>query len=53
MRKVMIMLAVSVLVAFAALPASAEEGAQVSVIHGIPGLTVDVFVNGALTLEGF
>jgi hypothetical protein len=53
MRKVMIMLAVSVLVAFAALPASAEEGAQVSVIHGIPGLTVDVFVNGDLTLEGF
>lgn len=53
MRKVLMMLAAAALVAFIALPASAEEGAQVSVIHGIPGLTVDVFVNGALTLEGF
>jgi len=53
MRKVLMMLAVTALVGLIALPASAEEGAQVSVIHGIPGLTVDVFVNGELTLPGF
>jgi hypothetical protein len=43
------------LVAFAAPAALAqtEDGGQVTVIHGIPGLTVDVFVNGELTLEGF
>ncbi len=29
------------------------HGAQVSVVHGIPGLTVDVFVNGDETLTGF
>lgn len=36
-------------------PAAAADGhgGQVSVIHGIPGLTVDVFVNGDATLEGF
>ncbi len=26
---------------------------QVSVVHGVPGLTVDVYVNGDLTLEDF
>ncbi len=26
---------------------------QVSVVHGVPGATVDVFVNGALTLDDF
>ena len=31
---------------------SAETGA-VTVVHGIPGVTVDVYVNGALTLPGF
>jgi hypothetical protein len=37
-----------------ALPASAQEdGAQLSVLHGVPGLTVDVYVNGDLTLDDF
>ena len=27
--------------------------ADVSVVHGVPGLTVDVYVNGKLTLPGF
>lgn len=38
----------------AALPASAAEGdAQLSVLHAVPGVTVDVYVNGALTLDDF
>lgn len=37
-----------------AVPAQAAEGdAQVSVLHGVPGLTVDVWVNGARTLDDF
>ena len=53
MRKLTLGLAVIAAVALIAFPASAEEGGKVSVIHGIPGLTVDVFVNGELTLPGF
>lgn len=35
-------------------PAQAAEGdAQLSVLHGVPGLTVDVWVNGDLTLDDF
>jgi hypothetical protein len=38
----------------AALPASAAEGdAQLSVLHAVPGVTVDVYVNGAITLDDF
>jgi hypothetical protein len=33
--------------------ASAQENSSVTVVHGVPGLTVDVYVNGDLTLEGF
>jgi hypothetical protein len=37
-----------------ALPASAQDStAAVSVLHGIPGLTVDVYVNDDLTLDDF
>lgn len=44
-----------VLVALAGVaPAQAAEGdAQLSVFHGVPGLTVDVYVNNALTLDDF
>jgi hypothetical protein len=42
--------AVSVLGAPAA---SAADTAQVYVVHGVPGLTVDVYVNGDLTLDNF
>src|SRR6478752_10337934 len=38
---------------FGALPASAADTAEVYVVHGIPGLPVDVYVNGALTLDNF
>ena len=33
--------------------AQAADDAQVSVLHAIPGLTVDVYVNGDLTLDNF
>ncbi|GAA3296542.1 DUF4397 domain-containing protein [Arthrobacter citreus] len=34
-------------------PAAAADTAQLSVLHGVPDTTVDVFVNGALTLDDF
>ncbi len=45
----------TMLAAFVAAPAfSVDEGtAELSVLHGIPGLTVDVYVNGELTLDDF
>lgn len=36
-----------------ATPAFAADEAQLSVLHGVPGLTVDVYVNGELTLDDF
>lgn len=33
--------------------ASAQGDGTVTVVHGVPGVTVDVYVNGDLTLEGF
>jgi hypothetical protein len=33
--------------------AAQANAATVTVLHGVPGLTVDVYVNGDLTLEGF
>lgn len=37
-----------------ALPANAADGdAMLSVLHGVPDLTVDVYVNGDLTLDDF
>ena len=41
------------LVTLAAVPASAADTAKLSVLHGVPGLTVDVWVNGARTLDDF
>lgn len=47
----------AVLIAALAVPmsaaAAAEGDAQLSVLHGIPGVTVDVWVNGDLTLDDF
>ena len=34
-------------------PAGAQDTSQVYVLHGIPGVDVDVYVNGDLTLETF
>ncbi len=36
-----------------ALPAHAADQAQLSVLHGVPDLTVDVYVNGERTLDDF
>lgn len=36
-----------------ALPASAEDNAHVSILHGVPGATVDVYVNGEELLADF
>ncbi len=45
----------TLLAAGAAAPAFADGHikADLAVLHGIPGLTVDVYVNGALTLDDF
>ncbi|WP_127503982.1 DUF4397 domain-containing protein [Actinoplanes solisilvae] len=39
--------------AFAAGPAFAKANSKVSVVHGIPGQPVDVYVNGEKTVPGF
>ncbi|MGB3829110.1 MAG: DUF4397 domain-containing protein, partial [Ornithinimicrobium sp.] len=36
-----------------ALPATAQDESRVSVLHAVPGLTVDVYVNGEETLPDF
>ena len=44
----------AVLLAGAAIaPAEAAENAKLSVLHAVPGLTVDVYVNGERTLNDF
>src|SRR4051812_47893755 len=43
---------VAVPLAFAG-PAQAASTATVTVVHGIPGTTVDVYVDGAKALSGF
>src|SRR6187431_498766 len=45
----------ALLAALAAVPASAVEDGKsdLAVLHGVPGLTVDVYVDGALTLDDF
>jgi hypothetical protein len=45
--------AASVLSTWAMEPASATSTASVTIMHGLPGLTADIYVNGKLTLDGF
>jgi hypothetical protein len=53
-RAITTLFAVALLVAAFAGPAAAQSGpGTVTVVHGVPGLTVDVYVNGDATLEGF
>ena len=53
MRRLMtILVAVLLAVPLLALPAVAADGdAELSVVHGIPGLAVDVYANGDAVLE--
>ena len=58
MRKTFAILALAALTAMAAIGFGPAAGAQagtgtVTVIHGVPGVDVDVYVNGDLTLEDF
>lgn len=54
MKRVLVLATAAVAVVAFASPASAAPGdGSVTVIHGIPGLTVDVYVNDALTLDNF
>jgi hypothetical protein len=39
--------------AFTAAPAHAADDAKLSVLHAVPGLTVDVYVDGKRTLDNF
>jgi hypothetical protein len=53
-KKLALMVAVLALALAAAVPAFAAGGnGTVTVIHGVPGLVVDVYVNGALALPNF
>ncbi len=54
MRKFIVAAAsMAMLLAFTGVASAQESGAQVSVVHGVPGLTVDVYVNGESTLTNF
>jgi Domain of unknown function (DUF4397) len=54
MRVIYTMLAAVLAALAVALPASAQQGsAMVTVVHGVPGLTVDVYVDGEAALESF
>lgn len=51
MKRLLLLITVG---AFASLAvAGIAHAAKVTVVHGVPDLTVDVYVNGELTLEGF
>lgn len=54
MRKIAALLAASLVAALVALPASAQEDeARIHLIHGIPGVDVDVYAGGEAVFEGF
>lgn len=45
--------ALTALAVLVVVPAGAQTESDVYIVHGIPGVDVDVYVNGALTLPGF
>ena len=53
-RSILVLGALMITSLLAAAPAvAADEDAQLTVLHGIPGVTVDVYVNGDKTLPDF
>jgi hypothetical protein len=53
MRKILAVLASALMLSLFAAPATAQASATVMLLHGIPGVTVDVYVDGAAVIEGF
>ena len=52
-RMIVLALTMPLALAVASGTASAQDEATVSVLHGVPGLTVDVFANGEELIPGF
>lgn len=53
MRKVWTLLTAAALIGLTVLPASAQEGARIHLIHGIPDTNVDVVAGGEIVFENF
>lgn len=53
MRKVFVAIAAFALALIPSVASAQSSDGMVTVVHGIPDLTVDVYVNGGLTLEDF
>jgi hypothetical protein len=53
MKRVLAGIAATAAIAFAPGAASAQDATQITLLHGIPGVTVDVAVDGAVVIEGF
>jgi len=53
MNKLVTTVAACAALAFASLPASAQSTAATTLVHGIPGVTVDVVVDGSVVVDDF
>ncbi|MEM9036618.1 MAG: DUF4397 domain-containing protein [Actinomycetota bacterium] len=53
MKRILVAGLVAVAAMLVAAPAGAQDTSEVHVLHGIPGVTVDVYVNGEATLPAF
>lgn len=53
MKRILVAGLVAVAAYSVAAPAGAQDTSEVHVLHGIPGVTVDVYVNGESTLPSF
>jgi hypothetical protein len=53
MRKIWTLLTAALMLVASAVPALAQEGARIHLIHGIPDTNVDVFVGGDAVFENF
>jgi hypothetical protein len=53
MRRITILAILAVVLSGSSLSWAEPATATVTVLHGLPGLTADVYVNGKLTLDGF